>query len=105
MYELETSYDEKHVQELSYAQDKNNLYIAHQKYTPAVLTRNSDNDWVLKTLTLNPTVSTVSAVTIEKTKAKKDTNNEEKQSKKAKDSRENSARNAEKCAEYCKQSF
>jgi hypothetical protein len=72
VYELETSYDEKHVQELSYAQDKNNLYIAHQKYTPAVLTRNSDNDWVLKTLTLNPTVSTVSAVTIEKTKAKKE---------------------------------
>lgn len=71
VYEIATPYEEKDVMNLSYAQDKNNLYIAHQKYAPSVLTRIDDNLWELKELTLNPTVETVSTVSIEKTTAKK----------------------------------
>lgn len=71
VYEIATPYEEKDVMNLSYAQDKNNLYIAHQKYAPSVLTRIGDNLWELKELTLNPTVETVSTVSIEKTTAKK----------------------------------
>ena len=72
VYEIATPYEEKDVMNLSYAQDKNNLYIAHQKYAPAVLTRTEDSIWSLKELTLNPTVSTVIGVTIAKESAKKD---------------------------------
>jgi hypothetical protein len=69
IYEIETPYIENDISNLSYAQDKNNLYIAHQKYAPSVLTRIENNSWELKELTLNPTATMVATVSIEKTKA------------------------------------
>lgn len=56
-FEVETPYDGEDVRDIKYCQDKNNLYLVHPKYPPAVLTRGDDNSWTYRVLEFNPTIT------------------------------------------------
>lgn len=63
-YEVATTYTAEELSSLKYAQYKNKLFITHKNHAPAVLTMNSETDWTLVDLVLNPAVDTVQNVTI-----------------------------------------
>lgn len=69
-YEIETQYEENEVSQIKFAQNKNDMYLAHPNHPPKVLHRNADDDWVLRDLRLNPDVPTVSQVNIASNTAK-----------------------------------
>lgn len=69
-YEIETQYKEEEVSQIKFAQNKNDMYLAHPNHPPKVLHRNADDDWVLRDLKLNPDVPTVSQVSIKSNSAK-----------------------------------
>lgn len=69
-YEIETQYNENEVSQIKFAQNKNDMYLAHPNHPPKVLHRNADDDWVLRDLKLNPDVPTVLQVSIRSNTAK-----------------------------------
>ena len=56
-YTVVTPYDGPDIKDIKYCQDKNNLYLVHPKYAPAVLTRTSDTNWTYRALSFNPTIT------------------------------------------------
>lgn len=69
-YEIETQYKEEEVAQIKFAQNKNDMYLAHPNHPPKVLHRNADDDWVLRDLKLNPDVPTIEQVSIKSNTAK-----------------------------------
>lgn len=49
-YEISSPYSASEVQNITYVQDGDTLYLAHPSYEPRVLTRTSDTSWSLTTL-------------------------------------------------------
>lgn len=62
--EVVTTYTSAEISDLKYAQYKNQMYIVHPNHAPAILTRNSDTSWSLVNMVFNPSVPSVSSVTI-----------------------------------------
>ena len=56
-YIVATSYNGSDIKDIKYCQDKNNLYLVHPNYPPAVLTRTTDNNWTLRNLAFNPSIT------------------------------------------------
>lgn len=54
IYELSTPWDATEVQDLSYAQFGDLLYVAHPDYEPRVITRASNSSWSISTLSASP---------------------------------------------------
>lgn len=63
-YEVETPYLESEVKDIKFCQNKNDVYLAHENHPPALLHRNTDVDWTYTEMSLNPTLTSPSEVTI-----------------------------------------
>ena len=68
--EIVTTYTEAELKELKYAQENNKMYIVHKNHCPAILTCNSDTSWSLTNMVFEPSVSTITSVSIAKETAK-----------------------------------
>ena len=64
-YELVTTYTMDELPSIKYAQYKNQLFITHKNHAPAVLTMNSETSWTLTDMVLNPSVATVTNLSIQ----------------------------------------
>lgn len=49
-YEITSPYDETEIDDITYVQFGNEIYIAHPSYEPRVLTKNGSTDWEINTL-------------------------------------------------------
>ena len=70
IYEITTTYTADEVSAVKFAQSKNDIYLVHPNHPPAVLHRNTDDDWVLRDLRFNPDVPTVIDLEITSNSAK-----------------------------------
>lgn len=70
IYEIATTYTADEVSAVKFAQSKNDVYLVHPNHPPAVLHRNTDDDWVLRDLKFNPDVPTVNDLKIVSNSAK-----------------------------------
>ena len=68
--EVTTTYTSSEIADLKYAQYKNQMYIVHPNHAPAILTRNSDTNWTLTDIVFNPSLPTITSVSIAKKSAK-----------------------------------
>ena len=68
--EVATTYTGTEIADIKYAQYKNQMFLVHPNHKPAILTRNSDTSWSLTDMVFNPSVSSVTSVSIQKLTAK-----------------------------------
>ena len=68
--EIVTTYTDDEISKIKYAQYKNQMYIVHPNHKPAILTRVTDTNWTLVDMVFNPSVPSISSVSISKMTAK-----------------------------------
>lgn len=63
-YEIATTYTTDELSDIKYVQHKNKMFLVHKNHAPAVLTMTGDTNWSLTTMVFNPTVPSVTNLTL-----------------------------------------